>query len=82
MYTVYAIYNRKHQKIYIGQTQDLIERLRMHNSKVLKGFTAQYDGHWELIYEEAAGTRKLALTREKQLKSYRGRQFVKQFIRA
>lgn len=80
MYTVYATYNRNHDKIYIGQTKDLSERLYLHNNKILKGYTAKFNGVWELIYKESLPTRQETLVREKQLKSYRGRQFIKQFI--
>jgi len=82
MYTVYAIYNSKHARIYIGQTRDLVERLKMHNERALKGYTSRYDGNWELIYSEELNTRSEALIRERQLKSYQGRQFIKQHIRA
>ncbi len=78
---VYAIYNQKHDKIYIGQTEDLDLRLDLHNSKdFIKSYTARFDGVWKLIYQEAVGNRVEALTREKQLKSYRGRQFIKSYI--
>lgn len=40
----------------------------------------KFDGAWELIYSEDAKNREEALKREKQLKSYRGRQFIKRFI--
>lgn len=80
MYRVYAIYNKKHNKIYVGQTINLEERLVLHNQHVFRGYTAQFDGLWTLIYSEDLPTRLLALRREKQLKSYRGRQFVKSHI--
>jgi putative endonuclease len=81
MYSIYGIYNIKHGKIYIGQCDDLEERLRMHNHKIFPNcYTARFDGKWILIYSEQVNTRKEALTREKQLKSYRGRQFIKNFI--
>ncbi len=81
MYFVYALYNRKRNKIYIGQTNDLETRLRLHKKGLFKkSFTARLDGEWELIYKESAENRKSALIREKQLKSYRGREFIKQFI--
>jgi predicted GIY-YIG superfamily endonuclease len=35
---------------------------------------------WILIYKEEFSTRQEALVREKQLKSYRGREFVKKCI--
>lgn len=81
MYTVYAIYNRKHGKIYIGQTKNLAGRLEMHSAHLLKGYTSSFDGEWQLIYSEKVDTRQQALIREKQLKSYQGRQFIKSFIR-
>ena len=80
-YYVYAIYNFKCDKIYIGQTSNLPERLILHNNKAFKGYTAQFDGSWTVIYKENVNTRQEALKREKQLKSYRGREFIKQFIK-
>lgn len=81
MYFVYAIYNKEHNKIYIGQTSNLEERLRLHNERLIRGsYTSRYDGNWVLIYSEESLNRTLALLREKQLKSFRGRQFIKQKI--
>ena len=82
MNSVYAIYNKKHGKVYIGQTADIKERLRLHNGKAFAGYTAKFDGEWRLIYQEEVPDRRAALLREKQLKSFRGREFIKQFIPA
>ena len=76
-YWVYAIYNFKHKKLYIGQTQDLETRLLLHKNKSFKkSYTARYDGEWKLVYSEEVKSRNDALRREKQLKSYRGREFL------
>lgn len=81
MYSVYAIFNKKHAKIYIGQTKDLDERIRLHKeNKFIGSYTSRFDGDWTLIYSEQTLSRKNALIREKQLKSYQGRKFIKQFI--
>ncbi len=81
MFEVYAIYNRKNDKIYIGQTRDLEARLKAHNDgRFTNSYTARFDGGWELIYSEPSRTHAQALRREKQLKSYRGREFIKQHI--
>lgn len=78
---VYAIHNKKHNKIYIGQTTDIEERLKLHNNKFFtNSYTSRFDGTWTLIYTEKVKDRAEALRREKQLKSYRGREFVKQYI--
>lgn len=80
VYFVYAIYNRKHNKFYIGQTFDVNKRVQEHNDKVLKGYTSRFDGEWELIYKEELPSRQEAIKRERQLKSFRGREFIKQYI--
>ena len=81
MYIVYAIYNQKQVRVYIGQTRDLQDRIRMHNdNSFAKSYTARFDGEWRLIYQEGVSDRRAALLREKQLKSFRGREFVKQHI--
>lgn len=77
---VYALYNKVGEKIYIGQTANLEKRLAEHNSKKGKHFTTKLDGEWKVIYKEQVEDRKQALIREKQLKSYQGRQFIKQYI--
>lgn len=79
MFFVYAIINREYNKIYIGQTCDIEQRLKLHNQRTFKkSFTAKFSGKWELIYKEEFLTRSEALKREKELKSYRGREFLKQ----
>ncbi|MCX7881014.1 MAG: GIY-YIG nuclease family protein [Patescibacteria group bacterium] len=81
MFFVYVLYNKRHKKIYIGQTKNLEERLNFHKERIFKNsFTSRFDGEWNIIYKEIYKTRKEALIREKQLKSYRGRQFLKKFI--
>lgn len=82
MYSVYGIYNPVHKKIYIGQTEDLGKRLLEHNDRnnPRHTYTNQFSGNWVLIYREDVNTRSDALKREKQLKSYRGREQVKKYI--
>ncbi|MDD4412913.1 MAG: GIY-YIG nuclease family protein [Patescibacteria group bacterium] len=80
MFCVYAIYNRELDKIYIGQTVDLDRRLKYHNGELKskpKSFTYKNKGDWKLIYKEEVSTRKDAMIREKQLKSYQGRVFIR-----
>jgi len=81
MYWIYALYNKEKNKIYIGQTDDLNERLSAHkDGRFKRSFTAKNRGEWELIYTEEVSDRVEALRREKQLKSYQGRVFVKSHI--
>lgn len=81
MYYVYAVYNRENNKTYIGQTDNLEERVALHNSKTFKGsYTSRFSGEWKVVYKEETNTRQEALRREKQLKSYRGREQIKKLI--
>lgn len=61
---------------------DINERLQQHSNHTFKGYTARFEGEWKLIYTESVATRSEALKREKQLKSYQGRQFIKSHIPA
>ncbi|MCX6726684.1 MAG: GIY-YIG nuclease family protein [Candidatus Shapirobacteria bacterium] len=82
MFFVYAIYHPKTDKIYIGQTDNLPNRLREHNDAECQRhtYTKRIGVGWKLIYSEEQPTRSLALLREKQLKSYQGRLFIKNLI--
>ncbi len=56
----------------------MLARLKMHKNKTFKNcYTARFDGDWKLIFEEKVKSRQEALRREKQLKSYKGREFIK-----
>ncbi|MDA1338433.1 MAG: GIY-YIG nuclease family protein [bacterium] len=80
-FIVYSLYNTKHDKIYIGQTDNVEVRLEAHKDKRFnKSYTARFDGDWQLIYKELVPNRSLALKREKELKSYKGREFIKKHI--
>jgi putative endonuclease len=79
MYYVYVIKSKTTDKIYIGQTSDLGRRLSQHNDRNLgkRSYTKLQGDNWEIIYKEEFITRVEAVNREKQLKSYRGREFIK-----
>ena len=80
MFWIYALYNNVVKKIYIGQTSDIEKRIKQHNLKLGNHYTARFQGRWELIYKESVATRSESIKREKQLKTARGRQFIKEFI--
>ncbi|MFO7825668.1 MAG: GIY-YIG nuclease family protein [Cyclobacterium sp.] len=49
MFTVYALYSEKFDKIYIGFTSDLQKRLISHNELGTKGWTIKFRP-WKLVY--------------------------------
>ena len=79
MFTVYVLYSEKFDKIYIGFTSNLPQRLLSHNELATKGWTIKFRP-WIVIYTEEYDQKPDALKREKQLKSFRGRQFIRNLI--
>jgi putative endonuclease len=74
-YYVYSLYSPSLDIIYIGQTNNLEQRVSDHKRGYSK-FTSRAND-WILIYKEKVDTRGHALKREKQLKSSRGRSLLK-----
>jgi putative endonuclease len=79
MFTTYVLYSGKYDKIYIGYTSNLQQRLLSHNELATKGWTIKFRP-WQLIYKEKFETKSEAMKREKQLKSYQGRTFIRNLI--
>jgi putative endonuclease len=79
MFYTYVLYSIEYQKIYIGQSSNLEERIRQHNSFDNNGWTRKYQP-WELIYSESYLERQQAMRRERQLKTSRGRKFIWEII--
>lgn len=71
MYYVYTIESMKTGRIYIGQTKDIENRLRLHNnSRVL---STSNDTPWKIIALEKFDTRDQARWCEKKLKKSQGK---------
>ena len=72
-YFVYVLINPQHH-IYIGQTNNVELRLIRHNEGLVRS-TASYRP-WKILFTEEYVSRSEAMTREKQLKSGKGREFI------
>ena len=81
MFTVYVLYSKDYNKIYIGFTSDLEQRLRSHNELGKKGWTIKFRP-WKLIYNEVYELKSDAMKREKGLKTATGRNFIWSIIKA
>ena len=76
MYTTYVLYSPGFNKIYIGFTSELTNRLMAHNDSRNTGWSSRYQP-WELLYSEEYPTKAEALQCEMQLKRQSfGIQFV------
>lgn len=69
MYFVYIMASQKNGTIYIGQTDDLVNRAHAHKSGEIKGFTRQYKCY-DLVWFETHETRSSAFKRERQMKEW------------
>ena len=67
---VYIMASRRNGTLYIGMTDNLIQRVWMHKTGVLPGFTKRY-GVKTLVWYEQHETREAALTRELQRKKWK-----------
>ncbi len=79
MFSVYVLYSLTFKKIYIGYTSNLEKRLIAHNHLGNKGWTKKFQP-WVLIYCEKFENKYEAILREKQLKSAKGREYLKNSI--
>ena len=77
-YFVYALYSEKSDLLYIGQTNDLSRRLTEHINGESRYTSRAAD--WRLVHSEECDSRSAALTREKQLKSFRGREYLRSIL--
>ena len=67
---IYILTNKLNGTLYIGVTSNLIKRIWQHKNKSIKGFTAKYNLD-RLVYYELHQDMISAITREKQLKSWK-----------
>jgi len=80
MFSVYIIYSFKIDKYYIGQTENIENRLYRHNNNGSKSTKKAND--WVLKYAEEFPTRVLAMKREAALKKKKSRVFIESLIRS
>ncbi len=69
-YFTYILANKTGGTLYIGVTNDLVQRIWQHKNKLVKGFTSKY-GVDRLIYYEHYSYIDQAIRREKQLKKWK-----------
>jgi len=81
MYTVYVLYSPKYEKIYIGYTANLEQRMLSHNELGTKGWTIKYRP-WVIVFTEEFETKPEAIAREKKLKNASNREKIWQIIRS
>ena len=69
-YFVYLLTNWNNKVMYVGMTNSLERRVFEHKAKLVEGFTAKYNVH-KLVYFEETSSVNAAITREKEIKKWR-----------
>ena len=69
-YYVYLLTNWNNKVMYVGMTNNLERRVYEHKHKLVKGFTAKYNIHKLVYFEETTDVRD-AIAREKEIKKWR-----------
>lgn len=69
-YWVYILASRQNGTLYIGVTDDIVQRVYEHQNDLVDGFTKKYPVH-NLVYFEQHHDVKEAILREKQLKKWK-----------
>jgi putative endonuclease len=67
---VYMLASKKNGTLYIGVTSNLIKRVWQHKHNQVDGFTKKYSVH-SLVWYEPHQEMLAAITREKQIKSWK-----------
>src|SRR3989344_3001280 len=74
MYYTYILKSKKDNQYYIGYTNDLDSRLKLHNANTVQATKGL--GPWEIFHSEQFQTEKEAVNRERQIKSWKSRKAV------
>ncbi|HEV8513444.1 MAG TPA: GIY-YIG nuclease family protein [Cyclobacteriaceae bacterium] len=75
---VYILQSEKDQSFYIGQTNDLLERLRRHNHGLEKYTSKKVP--WKLFWKTEVPSRSDAMRLEKRLKNLKSTKRMMEFI--
>ncbi len=75
IYSVYVIQSKVDNRLYVGMSKDIKNRLKTHNNGQV--FSTKGYKPWTLVYTERIGSRAEARKREKYFKSGCGKEFLK-----
>ena len=80
MYYTYVLYSEKDGKFYVGFTKDLKLRFEQHKKGLIKSTRERRP--LKLIYYEACLSQDDATKREKYLKTYHGKMFLRNRLKS
>jgi len=75
-YSVYILYSKILDRFYIGQTQDLDERILLHIEKQFKDSFTSRANDWELFHTIPCISRTQAMQIESHIKKMKSRKYI------
>ncbi|MCB0478966.1 MAG: GIY-YIG nuclease family protein [Crocinitomicaceae bacterium] len=79
-YFVYILYSPSINKYYVGQTTNIENRLKFHNSKEYNKIWTKRGIPWTLVYKEEYESRSESMQREKFIKKQKSRIYIEKLI--
>jgi putative endonuclease len=79
-YYIYVLFSKKDKNLYTGYTNDLKSRFEQHSKGQVRSTKERRP--LELIYSEACLDKKDAMHRERYLKTYHGKLFLKNRLKS
>jgi len=76
MHNVYIIYSKVLNKYYIGETENVVERLFQHNSKFFSNSFTGITSDWELFFVIRVPNRTIARKIEFHIKKMKSRKYI------
>lgn len=78
MFSTYILQSEQNGRYYIGQTDNIVKRLRQHNSG--DSFSTRPYMPWTLVYEKRFTERIEAVQFERFIKKQKSRKFIEKLI--
>src|ERR1043165_3056895 len=80
LFIVYILYSESKHRYYVGETDNLIARMKAHLSGISRYTAIAKD--WIVVYTEEHPTRTHAIRRERQIKSMKSRKYIEELIQS
>ena len=73
-FSTYILYSFSLKKFYIGQTNNLVDRLKRHNLKLVK--STKHGAPWQIVYSKGFLSRSEAVILESKIKKRGAKRFL------
>ena len=80
MHFVYIIYSKSVDKYYIGESEDVKARIKLHNQGLIKSAFTRIAKDWKLVFKHKCKNRQEALFLERFINCMKSRKFIEKLI--